>query len=376
MNVGDCLKIKWIKFKNCDTDLEIDKISFFDDITLLVGLSGVGKTQILRAISYIFELATRRTALYACKASIAVEIHSSIYEWDFTITKDTDNNNSIPYLTDYRFSQEKLSRDKTTIFERNESFVYLMNYSSVPTPKRDESLALQYAEDKNVKEFIEGMRCIYPIEVDMAIHGALSCENFKQLISQVNTIYKNQSRLNERILYGLPVILKLHVIKRYFPEIYLRVFDMIKELFIEIQDIDVVEDNINEIYLIAIKVYDKWITQKDISNGMLKSIHCIVELQTMSPNTLVLFDEFENGLGVNCIDVLADMLLNTRNDLQFIITSHHPKIINTIPSSKWRIIDRDRNIIKNSDSTDYGIGNSQHEPYFNLINRWEYEGKV
>lgn len=38
--------------------------------------------------------------------------------------------------------------------------------------------------------------------------------------------------------------------------------------------------------------------------------------------------EFENGLGVNCIDVLAEILLSERKDLQFIITSHHPKIIN------------------------------------------------
>ena len=91
---------------------------------------------------------------------------------------------------------------------------------------------------------------------------------------------------------------------------------------------------------------------------------------------LVLIDEFENGLGVNCIDVLAELLLTEREDLQFIITSHHPKIINGIDAPKWKIIDRDCEIIKNASTENYGIGNSKHDSYFNLINRWEFEGKI
>lgn len=37
------VKIKWIEFENIDTGLKIEKIDFYDDITLLVGLSGAGK---------------------------------------------------------------------------------------------------------------------------------------------------------------------------------------------------------------------------------------------------------------------------------------------------------------------------------------------
>ena len=129
-------------------------------------------------------------------------------------------------------------------------------------------------------------------------------------------------------------------------------------------------------YLVAIKVYGRTLLQNDISNGMLKTIYYIVELYTMSKDSLVLIDEFENGLGVNCIDLLSEILLYDRKDIQYIITSHHPKIINGIDQSRWKIIDRDRMIVMNSDSDSYGIGNSQHEAYFNLINRWEYEGKI
>ena len=47
-----------------------------------------------------------------------------------------------------------------------------------------------------------------------------------------------------------------------------------------------------------------------------------------------------------------------------------------IDKNKWRIIDRDDCIVKNSGSIAYGIGNSQHDAYFNLINKWEFEGKI
>ena len=39
------VKLKWIEFEDLRTGLKIEKIEFNDDITLLVGLSGVGKTQ-------------------------------------------------------------------------------------------------------------------------------------------------------------------------------------------------------------------------------------------------------------------------------------------------------------------------------------------
>ena len=51
------VKIRWIEFKNLKTGLEIERVYFNPDVTLLVGLSGVGKTQILNAVAYSLNLA-------------------------------------------------------------------------------------------------------------------------------------------------------------------------------------------------------------------------------------------------------------------------------------------------------------------------------
>ena len=235
---------------------------------------------------------------------------------------------------------------------------------------------MQYSENENFEILISGIRKLYSIEIELAVRGGIRSENFSRLKSKVADTINNEKNVKFRAFSHLPVALKLYIAKKYYTELYIQIFEAVKELFIEIEDIGVEEDTIREMYLVSIQVYGKKLLQHDISNGMLKTIYYIVELFTMAEDSLVLIDEFENGLGVNCIDLLSELMLSERNDLQFIITSHHPKIINMIDKNKWRIIDRDDCIVKNSGSIAYGIGNSQHDAYFNLINKWEFEGKI
>ena len=224
---------------------------------------------------------------------------------------------------------------------------------------------------------ISGIRKLYPVEIELAVRGGIRSESFSRLKSKViDTLNVSEEKVEFKVFSHLPVAVKLYIVKNYYPDIYVKIFDAVKELFMEIEDIDVEEDAVREMYLVSIEVYGKKLLQQDISNGMLKTIYYIVELFTMSEDSLVLIDEFENGLGVNCIDVLSELMLSERDDLQFIITSHHPKIINAIDKNKWKIIDREGSIVKNSSSLSYGIGNSQHDAYFNLLNRWEFEGKI
>ena len=55
------------------------------------------------------------------------------------------------------------------------------------------------------------------------------------------------------------------------------------------------------------------------------------------------------------------------NDYQFIVTSHHPYIINKIPVEKWKIVNREKNVIKSYKAKDY-IDSSNHDSFIKLIN--------
>ena len=373
---GEHMRIKWIEFENLDTGLKIEHIDFYDDVTLLVGLSGVGKTQILNAVSYSLALAMRHIILHPCSAILGVEINEDIYEWSYKIELNPNDDIIMDNDEECIITEEKLVKNNTIIFERNKHQVNVIGYKKVPQPKKEESLLLQYSDDKEFEPLISGLRKLYSIEIELAVRGGIQSESFNSYKTRVNNTIRNNKSVDFKLFSHLPVMLKIYIAKRYYPELYVKIFDAVKELFMEVQDFDVEEDSSREMYLICMTVYGKKLMQNDISSGMLKTIYYIVELFTMSDNSLVMIDEFENGLGVNCIDLLSELLLSERKDLQFIITSHHPKIINSIPKEKWKIIDRKVGTVINSDFDMYGIGNSQHDAYFNLINRWEYEGKI
>jgi predicted ATPase len=371
------VKLHWIEFVNLRTGLEIERIYFNEDITLLVGLSGVGKSQILNAIEYSLRLAVdKNTRLKPYKVKLAFSVKNEMYEWEYCIEPvmydEIVDSNEIKYA----FAYERLSRDDTTLILRDGEHIEINGYEKVPVPKKDESLLVQYAEDDLFKSIISNLVKMYPIEIEMDVRGIFDKEGFNELKKRIEEMMKKKPQRKVTSFSHLSVPIKLYIIKKYYKELYANIFAMIKELFMEIDDLDIVEDDNTEAYMVAIKVYGKVLRQNEISNGMLKTIYYVVELMTMSKDSLALIDEFENGLGMNCIQVLADILLNERNDLQFIITSHHPKIIGQIEKDKWKIIDRKANVVKNSAANEYGIGNSQHDAYFNLINKWEFEGKI
>lgn len=371
------VRIKWIEFTNVETGLKIEKIDFYEDVTLLVGLSGAGKTQILNAVEYSLNLAVRKDViLRPYDVSMGIYIDGVNYEWSYKIDSVKKDILILENQDKYCFAYEKLVRDGNIVFERNGDSINVVGYDKVPQPKRDESLLSQYSEDKKFEKLIAGIRKLYSVEIELAVRGGISTENFSRLKAKVTDTLKRDENTEFKVFSHLPAAVKIYIAKHYYQDLYIKIFEAVKELFMEIEDIDVIEDEERELYLVAIQVYGEKLLQNDISNGMLKTIYYIVELFTMSEDSLVLIDEFENGLGVNCIDLLADLLLYARTDLQFIITSHHPKIINGIEKSRWKIVDRNAKTVKNCDSEDYGIGNSQHDAYFNLINRWEYEGKI
>lgn len=372
------VKLKWIEFENLRTGLKIERVVFNDDITLLVGLSGVGKTQILNAIEYSLKLAVNKNLrLEPYNTTLCFQIGEEVYVWSYRIQQDHTEDIFESKEIKYFFAYEKLQNIKGDILmQRTSDTIQVTGYDKVPTPKKDESLLVQYSEDAFVKPIISEMLKLYPIEIEMDVRGAIAQESFNMFKAKIKESFKENEKQPFEKFSHLPVPLKIYITKKYYPQMYAQIFSAVKELFMEINSIDIVEDPDREIYMVAIDVYGKRLLQHEISNGMLKTIYYIVELITMSKNSLVLIDEFENGLGVNCIDVLAELLLGEKRDLQFVITSHHPKIINQISNKKWKIIERDIATVKNFTAEEYGIMHSQHDAYFNLINRWEFEGKI
>jgi hypothetical protein len=171
-------------------------------------------------------------------------------------------------------------------------------------------------------------------------------------------------------------------------------FDLLKDRFREtfptVEDIriDVVKASLNNTSVtseLAALIKEKgtkgWIPLHLISTGMRRSLILLFEIGLL-PDTVFLLDDFENGLGVNCIDQVTDFILDpplddrikSGNVQQIIVTSHHPYIINHIPMENWRVVTRHGSVVRAVAPEDIpGLrGDSRHEAFLRLLNTGEY----
>ena len=146
------MKLDWIEFENLRTGLKIEKVSFNEDITLLVGLSGVGKTQILKAVEYSLKLAINKNLrLEPYDVSLGFRIGNKEYVWSYRIEQDTKEDFIESREIKYAFIQEDLLENGKSIISRKLDKVRVIGYDKIPTPKKDESLLVQYSEDDFIR---------------------------------------------------------------------------------------------------------------------------------------------------------------------------------------------------------------------------------
>jgi predicted ATPase len=119
------------------------------------------------------------------------------------------------------------------------------------------------------------------------------------------------------------------------------------------------------------KGIDDWFT--NISSGMLKTLMYISELYLLPENSLILIDEFENSLGINCLDSVMELIASNHSS-QFMIASHHPYIINNISPANWKIVTRHGSNVIVKNAKDFHISDSRQKAFIDLINVLEDDG--
>jgi predicted ATPase len=101
-------------------------------------------------------------------------------------------------------------------------------------------------------------------------------------------------------------------------------------------------------------------------------------VSTAPAGSVIVIDEFENSLGINCMPELTDFILDKAIERQFILTSHHPYIIHNIPWNKWQIVSRHDSDVKVTYAPDIPELDtaSSLDKFTQLINLPEYEGGI
>ncbi len=354
----------------------------FSDLTLLVGVSGVGKTLILNAL-----LDMKRIAGGVSSNGVAWDISFRTakdlrYRWqgEFGLNErpsylDKDVGNGSAGLDEPRILSETLTRDDGTVATRTVEEIRLEkklmpklspHSSLLSTLSHEDALAPASAAFKQMRHSHQDSDLI-----EFAIPGF---PDFDELLTKYDSPEKIQSS-------GLATGIKLGLVYRTVPGIFREIAECFVDIFpsvtrIRVEPLDGKQPPFSITKGPIVQIQERgatnWIPQWRISSGMLKTLLHLAEMYLNPPGTVILIDEFENSLGVNCIHALTEDLLRKDRGLQFVVTSHHPYIINNIAPKHWKVVRRDGGRVWTLDAAALGLGRSHHEAFIQLINHDDY----
>lgn len=374
------MKINKLSFNDKSLEWSLESISF-DKLTLLVGASGVGKTQILKAILSLKNIANGES-ISGIYWDVEFEtITGQVYKWNgefenkgyqFIDDDDESDKNKSKILN------ETVTLNGKEIIKRSISETYFNDQKTLKFSSQESVINILKEEDQ-IKPAFEGFKkLIFSDQADSQKEPfRLSIFNASKLTKKYTTL-KSIQESDEDVRVKLYLVYKndkktFNNIKERFTEIFPQVEGL------KIEPLDFKNEEMPSFLIdypfIQIKEtgVEKWIQQGKISSGMFRTLIHISEMYLCPEGTVFLIDEFENSLGINCIDELTNDIINSNREIQFIITSHHPYIINNIHYSKWKLVTRKSGVVKTHDLEKYNFGKSKHDSFMQLMQLEEYQ---
>ena len=360
------MKIQSFKFSNNKENWHIEEVKF-ENLNLLVGGSGVGKTRILRALHLICNVAKGRNRnIDDLEWSINFSHLEQDYRWELksSSTKKeeifSDVNESkqteIVYEKLVRYDgdseleillrthlESKFNNEKLPKLKRTESAINLLSEEDliIPVRKAFKRLIFNF-------ETAESQRFTFADDYD----DLTTIINGLKEITTINNLKKitANSSFKEVFAGALPVI-KAFWLQETFPDDFKEIKEYYINIFPQVNNVRVTSEKClnGDNVLIFFEIEEvglEWIPQNQISSGMFRTLIFLVQVISAPKESVILIDEFENSLGINCMPDLTDFILDKSSDVQFILTSHHPYIINNIPWKTWQIVSKSGNKVK------------------------------
>lgn len=371
------MKIKSLYFKNNHLGWEVKPIEF-QNLNLLVGLTGAGKSQIISALWELRNIAVFGRTMNDVEWNIKFYIGEKEYEWKGCfggISLFNDN---------YTIEEESITSSEGERIERKTDGTLVINipkqieYQSTNSITPEGLLFQLYSSFDFISEIRQHFKMIN-IRDNTQSQANVSTDFYRLRSSKLkkDLLLKELQSNNYNIAERLLIAFSSYKNESETSTVYGDILAEIKSIFPIIEDWEIekqVSQNNSEwniSYKIKINGNEHFIPHRNIASGMLRTFNLIADIYLSNSETVFLIDEFENSLGHNCLPHLEELILEHSFESQFILTSHHPDIINTIPKENWIVIERENGAINNRKASSLPFANTLHEPYNILTNYFD-----
>ena len=362
------MKIQSFKFSNNKENWHIEEVKF-EDLNLLVGGSGVGKTRILKALDLICDVAKGRNRnLDDLEWSINFSHLGQNYRWEL---KSSSIKKEEIFLNVNESEQTEIVYEKLVQYDDDSELEILLrtisnskfNNEKLPKLKRTESAITLLSEEDLIIPVGEAFgQLIFNFETAQSRKYILTVEfdniftvffnSMEEFFNKnINILKPSNKRFYIQHSTGNTPLIKAFYLQKFSPEIFNEIKELYIDVFPEVKDVRVSSERNSDVdFLLSFEIQENgledWIPQERISSGMFRTLIFLIEVITAPEESVILIDEFENSLGINCMAELTDFILDKSSDVQFILTSHHPYIINNIPWDTWQIVSKSGNKVR------------------------------
>lgn len=380
------MKLIRLYYKNTRTGWSLSSAGF-NDFNLLVGASGAGKTSILRCLQRIRATATesegRAISLNGDEWELSFNIDGAEYLWSLHSAQLPQIPEEINLRREQRrvpnsvITHERLVKDGISVFERSPERI-IFQEAEVPAVNGSGSLLTIFQAMLPIQEAFR--RLIFSSSERGWFLERVSEKRMRAFRARYHSLEELRADSD------LSLLLKVYLLQELFPDQFGAIVSQLRDIFEFVEDVRVQPlppdqapfFSDDELILFALKErgVENWVYQIEFSSGMLRTLEHLFELTLALPGSVFIVDEFENSLGVNCMDAVAHMLLDRQGDLQFILTSHHPYIINAFPMHTWQLVQRNGSIVHMTPASQIPelSARSHVDGFTRLMNLPQYQG--
>lgn len=367
------MKILSLKYGDSHGTWDFTRIDL-SNVNLFVGESGSGKTRLLNIIFNIGKKVCTDNGNLQGNWNMLIEHKKVKYLWEYEGMRNAENQIVIKKEI---LKQTKPDEAEEILVDRDENkFIFF----GKPLPKlsRTSISIFILKEDPTIAAIYEAFSFILRRNFFSGeLERAAALEGIDPALIESLDKKKDLITLHPR---ELSLSLRMYILKRYFPETYKIVVDYYLSIFpfivgCDVKDLSEIQKNISipsrvPVFVINERKVEKPIPLNQMSSGMQKVLLIIVDVLTLPEGSLYLIDEYENSLGINAINFLPSFLADHGGGNQFIITSHHPYLINAIPLKHWFVFHRiGPNVkIKYGKDIEESYGKSKQKAFVKLIN--------
>jgi hypothetical protein len=352
----------------------------FGNLNLLVGASGSGKTKFLNTVFNFSNFVCAGQPFRSGQWKITVKTDTHEYRWEIEGETTEKGANEIVHEKLSRTTLPSPQHPEVLIERTRELFTFCG--AKLPKLSSDKPSINLLKEEDSIRPFYEtfarvqrrnfhdeGLRDALALQpIDPRQIRAIRSEGMHALWSQENALSA-----------------KMFLLKEHFERLYQLSIDTLKSIFPSIIECDVqiakdvsvkIATSPIPVFVVKEKGVNRWIALHELSSGMQKVLLIITDIVSLPRGSIYIIDEYENSLGINAIDFLPQFLVDHGEGIQFLITTHHPYLINNVPVRCWKIFHRTGSKVTVRDGREFEekYSKSKQQAFTQLINDPFYAG--